>query len=125
MSALEEIEKAIEKLTKLSKAAPGAPWVSDYEFDDEPLLRGSDALGNRFSNEFATLDNPAAGNLIVTLHRTIDAQLRILQTAIADIVRWTDADSEWGWEPQDGPTPKDSTFIAKLDLARAINGTTS
>jgi len=115
MSALEEIEAAIEKLSALRGDTPwalagGGEWINPIGITVAPDDGGV---------------SPREADLIVTLHRTIDAQLRILKTAIADIVRWTDADSEWGWEPQDGPTPKDSAFIAKLDLARAINGTAS
>jgi hypothetical protein len=78
MSAIEEIEAAIVKLTELHHAAPAGPW--GYTDDgDGYSIQGSDDYGHEFCNSFTWSDNSYASDLIVTLHRTIDAQLAILR----------------------------------------------
>jgi len=120
VTAVQEIQAAIDELTKLRDAAtPGQRGFSADWFDGSrqclvAVERGM--FGDfRSAGRIATFDGPHLararddGMLITTLHRTIDAQLVILELAVA-----------YG-ELSEG---EGSRFItaAKL-LARAINGT--
>jgi hypothetical protein len=104
LNAVEEIRAAIDKLTALKSV--DLMYPDQYDADTDA-------------------DFKAACNLIGTLHRTIDAQLSILASALEEIARWVDLEGEWGWEESDGPVPTGKSFQGKLDLARAINGVTS
>lgn len=70
MSAVDEIQAAIGKLTALMSATVALPWELDNE-----LIR---ADGWILAQTMHT-GNEATGQLIVTLHATIDAQLAILR----------------------------------------------
>ncbi len=107
-TAVETIQAAIEKLDLQRDASPGGPWRVGQSYMDNPTLQGCDDLGGRFQNEFASIDNIPAGDLIVTLRRTIDAQLAILKACAAAI-------EEAGFLTAE---PADEV----LDLARAILG---
>ena len=96
MNAIEEIQAAIEKLTRQRDAATAGVWVDYGGFI-------SGRAGQWVSGDSRSVDSA----LIVTLHRTIDAQLAILQLAItfAEITHNVYTDT-------------------CVDLARAINGDT-
>lgn len=115
MSALEEIEAAIEKLEQMRTDAHPAPWG--------PVRReehGGGYWAHLVLGDAVTLDvdfndrhDLADANLIVTLHRTIEAQLVILQNLVENL--------------RDFPAAR-ADYIADLfddvmALARAINGT--
>jgi hypothetical protein len=121
MSAIEEIEAAIAKLTELHHASPAAPW--DYTDDgDGYSIQGSDDYGHEFCNSFTWSDNSYASDLIVTLHRTIDAQLAILHASVSEIFDWEqDPDMGYKAERMFKITAHGRAAIA---LARAINGGT-
>lgn len=76
MNAVERLQAAIEKLVTLKVESTPGPWI----YGGQGWLFGGkrytdDELGDLFG-ELKYLD--ADGVLIVTLHRTIDAQLAIL-----------------------------------------------
>lgn len=114
MSAVQEIEAAIKKLTDMKARSQGDIWYRS--------IRGISAHGGEFgANPEGIVDaqngrrsmhtsrcTPVDADLIVTLHRTIDAQLAILNLAIAFAAI----------------SPNRHTDAA-LDLARAINGPTA
>jgi len=107
MSAVDEICDAIEKLEGLNGSAIGGPWVLSVcsscgaghtEVADEEGMFVADMT-----------DRDVEAELIVTIHRTIDAQLAILQ---------------WGLDIYKIPTLQCPSPPATrvLALARAING---
>jgi hypothetical protein len=107
MSAVEEIQAAIDKLTKLkTESTPGA-WggrvsilgIIRVQTDDHYIV------AEVYGDEDDALCNT---DLIVTLHRTIDAQLAILTNA-----------RDW-WNSW----PKGDIDADVVVLARAINGGT-
>jgi len=104
MNAAEEIQAAIDKLTALrDKSTPG-PWFLTYESATHPRVWG--AADEDAADHVATMArSPRDADLIVTLHRTISAQLAILRESM----RFARADALFD----------DATELA---LARAING---
>lgn len=77
MNAVERLEAAITKLETLKAEATPGPWDMDPEsyWTDPPA-----------DSEFGPIqiERPEDGRLILALHRTIDAQLAILRTAVED-----------------------------------------
>ena len=105
MSAVDEIQAAIDRLTNLKETSTPGPWIGWRQYD--PLR------GTQFGIE--ARDVPTAkvytiedADLIERLHATIDAQLAILRRGEVLAANWPE--SEWK---------------LTVDLARAINGTTS
>lgn len=118
MNAVEEIQAAIDKLTKLKARSTRGTWEVD---DNRPF--SSELQGifvpdvRKYSIKFDWDEQPkrADADLIVTLHRTIDAQLAILNDFIERYgMRRAD-----DWEPI-APAARNA-----LTLARAINGGTN
>jgi len=109
MSTVDEIEAAIAKLTVLKMASRTGP-LSVYHMDWRLIIVSADSHDGDAPILFdvSRTGTPADGELIVTLHRTIDAQLAILEAGI-DFIRHT-------------PGAQSHTGGA-VDLARAINGT--
>jgi len=129
MSALNEIEAAIKRLTKLK--AESTQWQPD---PDMPELAGwyvdSDGSGRKGvftikeafhgGHAVALYADPPDAELIVTLHRTIDAQLAILKHAIGHFPHYNlrgAEEEEW--------LGKRTGVRDALTLARAINNTAS
>ena len=87
-SAVDEIRSAIQKLTKLRDASTRAPWVAQTAVlhgqhwgisgADFPTITGV-AHASEGRDGYGTGSRRVDCDLIVTLHRTIDAQLAILQ----------------------------------------------
>ena len=107
MSAVEEIQAAIEKLTALRTRAEEGPFMF---LKNEGDINGDLVMGH--PNDpveaypvVAQELHPADAALIITLHDTIDAQLTILQGEVNFCLMN-------GWFPASN----------KVDLARAING---
>jgi hypothetical protein len=142
MTAVEEIQTAIDNLAELKAGSSPGPWELEPfgkyfnpNYDDARILHAKTRPNEQNYDRYVHQDGAHAEDsggfdlpdaaLIVTLHRTIDAQLGILSSALSDIAAWTDPNSDVGWEPGDGPTPNGPSFAAKLALARAINGVTS
>lgn len=100
---LETIRAAIERLEKLKSDSTPGPWHSPDEDgwieshagyavmadDDMNHLGGPNGRASQVEYE-----HPANGELIVTLHRTIDAQLEILRLGLDLPIRW-DENSAW------------------------------
>jgi len=87
MSVVEEIMAAIVKLIELREASLEGPWTRTDElwegagrYDvhgiDGPVTTDGDGIGS--------IGNVAEADLIVTLHRTIDAQLTVMRDAVAE-----------------------------------------
>jgi len=102
MSAVDEIRAAIEKLTTQRNAAPEGEWT-----DHGGFIMGA---GARWV--CGDVEMVATNALIVTLHRTIDAQLAILRECLDQAER-VEAFPEYWYMPV-------SDQIRAL--VRAING---
>jgi hypothetical protein len=94
MNAVEGIEAAIERLEHLKVQSTPAPWhywtdelTGDVDLWHDQEVRSHIAVMGHFGSSRVYRD----ADLIVTLHRTIDAQLAIL--------RANRADAEYGREP--------------------------
>lgn len=110
MSAVEEIQAAIEKLTELR--------------DERGYVEMNGWLAEIREGATGAIEDPGYEGLtndpiIVTLHRTIDAQLAILEAAVGHFPeRFMQVQDQREWLDK-----RPSTRNA-LDLARAINGGT-
>lgn len=93
MNAVEKLEAAISKLEALKAGAPSGPWEWREDFGEPgdtgtALTNGEDVeiIGAYNWHCCSYRDEPnvadGAADLIVTLHRTIDAQLAILRGAL-------------------------------------------
>jgi len=94
VSAVERMQAAIEKLEALKAASTPGPWrltraqhVTHAIYGEQP---GQEVIGA--TPRYGGLWSADDGELIVTLHRTIDAQLEVLRSA-ADFL--TNAEREW------------------------------
>jgi len=108
---VDEIRFAITRLEGLKLASTGNEWMAhpvgiraDIRDADGRDSRG-DAIATAADSEFGALLAPDA-DLVVTLHRTIDAQLAILTYAANGVRLWERV-----------------PYAVEVDLARAINGT--
>ena len=93
MSAVETIQAAIERLETLREKSTPRPWTA-MEYDSNPGDQGVPIIGGgeigsmegHLTAYTMTLWNEEQSmidaDLIVTLHRTIDAQLAILNDAV-------------------------------------------
>lgn len=115
MTPVERLQAAIEKLETLSRQTgyyEAHGWLVEnvtvgFEYDPR--------------EEQAPLTND---ELIVTLHRTIDAQLSILRDGIRRVHEWTDPNGELGYNPElDGDGSR--AVPLHLALADAILGSDS
>lgn len=91
MSAVEQLQEAIDKLEGLKSLSHAGRWIVD---PDDPLvvMRPDDRHPNGWDGTLIarTVGNPdiadangiANAELIVTLHRTLDAQIAILRIAL-------------------------------------------
>ncbi|TFD51990.1 hypothetical protein E3T46_07835 [Cryobacterium sp. Hh11] len=121
MTAVDEIQAAIEKLTKLKLNAYRGAWkIVNKSMQGDHGLEHEKCDIQEVANGSWTEDDgyqPALlieeAELIVTLHRTIDAQLAIL----ADFVDRYALRAKSDWVPI---APAAANTLA---LARAINGT--
>jgi hypothetical protein len=115
MKAAETIAAAIEKLEGLKGASTPGEWVvrgasiHGTSRKYQPLIDAGD-----FASSAERFENPVDAELLVTLHGTIDAQLRILTIASEDIEQH--GDSEMAVE---------GIYRPELLLARAILGEAS
>ena len=122
MSAVEEIEAAIAKLTDLRDASTPGPWTDKYgDLDGADFTSVCDMevrCGSYCQGGTAPGMSPADMALIVTLHRTCGAQLAILQAAVEHAPMYEmHLDEELAW------IEKRPSLHNGLELARAINGT--
>ena len=103
MNAVQEIQSAIDKLTDLQALADEGPWMH-YDGD---VVMGDPTDYVQAYPVVAECGSNNNAELIVTLHRTLDAQLAILR----DGLRVTLRSHEYVGEHA-------------LTIARAINGPT-
>jgi hypothetical protein len=97
-TAVETIQAAIEKLEELKALSTGPNlWMVDREFPAKvlhPDKPGYDwdgqLVADTNTDEIGLPTNPADARLIVTLHRTIDAQLAILANGLIVAKHWED-----------------------------------
>jgi len=115
MSAVEEIQAAIEKLTKLKAESTPGPWFLTYEKSTHPRLWGNASEND--ADPVALAQNRGNAELIVLLHRTIDAQLAILNHDVALFTEFEEHGNARQWELA-------IERAGDLALARAINGDT-
>lgn len=112
MSAIEEIQAAIEKLTGQREQSTPGPWWAWHPASGRGNSSVDAPSGDPDNPEMPVEGERADVELIVTLHRTIDAQLAIL-TATLEMLKSAERDafdvSDW-----EGP---------ELTLGRAITGT--
>lgn len=95
-TAVETIQAAIEKLEEFKTESTPSPWTA-MEYDDNPGDQGVPIIGGGEAGSMKghltaytmTLGNEEQSvvdaDLIVTLHRTIDAQLAILHHALTSV----------------------------------------
>ena len=118
MSAVDEIRSAIQKLTELMVEATIGPWLVEEmpETGECCLIREFEFFGPQTVPllEFVAPGgmSRADSELIVTLHRTIDAQIGVLSDALS---------------LYEDPIPmfmgrEDQVCWHQIALARAING---
>ena len=117
MGALDEIQAAIEKLTKLRDKSSQGWWTildngDRFIAEEDP---DGDGAFEYIITEPVWFNNPVDADLIVALHRTIDAQLAILQ---GDMRMYADYQRA-GWLDQWVSAVERAGDLA---LARAING---
>ena len=115
MTAVEEIQAAIEKLTAQRDESTPGPWAVDDADKCSVYTIDGGATILQPEDWYPRGDNRPAGNaqLVLTLHRTIDAQLAILREPLAVYEKWNiDGDTEL------------EKFPHAYALARAINGVT-
>lgn len=79
MGAVERLQAAIDKLETLKQESFDGPWVANHPFSYS-WITGAQYAGMQ-SKIAVQVDEPDA-ELIVTLHRTIDAQLAIVGDAL-------------------------------------------
>ena len=107
MNAVEKLKAAIEKLETLKAETTPGPWTTDswfpgvaFEYDSYWNLAGPEytaTSGVYLDGEPSIPIQAATADLIVTLHRTIDAQLAILRNAaeyFTDFPEYVD-DLDW------------------------------
>lgn len=104
MNAVDEIQAAIDRLTKLKSRGSDGSWGVHNSSS------GTAGITNDVGRGVAHYVPAPDAELIVTLHATIDAQLSILRAGL----RWAELD-------RDGKVP-DFAADDELALARAING---
>lgn len=88
MSAVERLQAAIEKLENLKSESVAGPWMVGHHPDPDTDVEFVKDGDGRWAREIAVIygggDLKPHAELIVTLHRTIDAQLAILRTQLLD-----------------------------------------
>lgn len=114
MSRVEEFKAAIDELTGLKEEMTPGPWSLDHRpaTDEHFIMRRFEFFGPQVEQVASGL-TPDDASLLLTLSRTIDAQLTILRSGL----NWAELD-------RDGKVP-DFAADNELALARAINGVTS
>lgn len=109
MTPVERLQAAIEKLERLKDTATPGDWRAGSDTYGNAEVRSwfdNDQNGNtRIAHTYA--HDRADSYLIVTLHRTIDAQLAILRSAFGD---------------SSGSHDEPNAFRLALELADAILG---
>lgn len=109
MNDVETLQAALSRLTELRENSTPSPW-SVYALDWRMIV-----AGQPIDDDAEILFDVRVredGDLLAVLHRTIDAQMAILEAALAGHQGRTYEDFE----------PIGSFATTAFDLARAING---
>lgn len=113
MSEVERLEAAIEKLEALKAESTPAPWhywtndlTGDVDLWHDQEVRSHIATVGQHEQPRVYSD----AELIVTLHRTIDAQLAILRTQLESYSKFPPA-SEPGYVPK-SPNAQNALALA-------------
>jgi hypothetical protein len=112
MNAAERIEAAIAKLEGLTRWSTTGPWRATHHVDDAGDWTHADIVHDKVVNPEVTWRDQVLAiadlseddaELIVTLHRTIDAQLAILRGALYAVpsLAVALADAILGGDPDD------------------------
>lgn len=115
MTPLEELQAAHKRLSELRDGT--ATWTTRYR----GAMRGYGVESDRRVMWVATeIEEEHDADLIVTLHRTIDAQLELLEDRCLDDVSYQVQGDKW-------PALQKVRTVDRsvLALARAINGVTA
>ena len=125
MNAVEKLEAAITKLENLKAASTQGTW----KHEDEYGLSGGKYVGIpvfEFVTARAYAGSESNAALIVTLHRTIDAQLAVVRSAADFLVN---AEGEWPlpiWEKHPELRERlEALLDVEVALADAILGDAS
>jgi hypothetical protein len=88
VTPVEKLEAAIAKLERLREFSNGTSWssspVGGTGYRDIEIVIRADNFPDGFDDRIAEVPDAGDARLIVTLHRTIDAQLRILNRGVRD-----------------------------------------
>lgn len=118
MTPVEEVEAAIAKLTTLKDTSTPGDWFLTYESATHPRVWGNASLDSLDADHVATTARSAIdAELIVALHRTIDAQLAVLNESLefyanSKAIGMTDSEMA-------------EYYSNTITLAKAINGSVS
>ena len=93
MTVVERLEGAIAKLEQLKADSLPGPWFITYERERWPRVWGNS--DGQDADQVAKTHHRGDADLIVTLHRTIDAQLAILKAAREDFAKFGRKPSEF------------------------------
>lgn len=118
MNAVEEIQAAIVKLTAERSDATRGPWYPWHPQGDRGLSSVDAPSDDPDNPEMVVEGGTQDVDLIVTLHRTIDAQIALLSHTVEIHAKYVEMGFERRWESA-------IREAGDLDLARAINGPTS
>lgn len=122
LTPIEKLQAAIDKLEMLKRESTPAAWFLTYERSTHPSIWGN-ADADDADLVARTMRDHRDAELIVTLHRSIDAQLDVLRSA-ADFL--TKGGTEWPspvWDAH--PELRDalsSLLRHEIGLADAILG---
>lgn len=117
MTPLEELQAAHKRLSELREASrchAVGRWSNE---DDEESMMRKEIIGSH--GAVGVMYNSEHADLIVTLHRTIDAQLSVLALGVAEQTLLAE---QWGEECGEATV---YDLENALGLARAINGKAS
>lgn len=121
LTPVQRIEAAIEWFEQARTLTRGGRWIVDRDVanivmrPDEKHPNGWD--GVMVAQTSDDIEGSLVAELIVTLHRTIDAQLAILREARRVNIQWFAVEYEPAYD-SGGPTSK--SYVAALALADAI-----
>lgn len=82
MTPVERLQAAIDRLESMREEAPPGPWEQHLSWSSTTLYSGLDSEHPWSAVEVAAAHSRYSAQLIVTLHRTINAQLAILQFGV-------------------------------------------
>ena len=123
MNPVEKLQAAIEKLERLRAATEpvrhDSEWVVDYQVGETMrFITVLDSHNGGYDGLIVAeqITSEARAQLIVTLHRTIDAQLAILRSSIAWFER---AEQDWPFAATHPGLAEATQKVLSVELALA------